>query len=131
MLATARKRIAKRTPATLTAIINPTGDLSGTEKEGKVVASHFPAADGPGAGGDHSRRRVCCASGDELPSLKAQWRGIKEVAPATGHVNGSSRLTGGAPFFASIDVDSHEFISECLCGKGSLVALSFGITMHV
>jgi CHAT domain-containing protein len=43
VLATAQKQIAKRTPATLAAIINPTEDLSGTEKEGKVVASHFPA----------------------------------------------------------------------------------------
>jgi CHAT domain-containing protein len=42
-LAMAQKQIAKRKLATLAAIINPTEDLFGTEKEGKVVASHFPA----------------------------------------------------------------------------------------
>jgi CHAT domain-containing protein len=43
VLAAAQKQIAKRKPATLTAIINPTEDLAGTEKEGKVVASYFPS----------------------------------------------------------------------------------------
>ncbi len=37
--------IAKAAPPTLAVIINPTGDLPGTEKEGAIVASHFaPAA---------------------------------------------------------------------------------------
>ena len=40
-IALAQNRIANTTPATLAAIINPTEDLPGTEKEGKVVASHF------------------------------------------------------------------------------------------
>ena len=40
-LASAQEQVAKTTPTTLAAIINPTGDLSGTEKEGKLVASHF------------------------------------------------------------------------------------------
>ena len=31
----------KSGPATLAAIVNPTGDLPGTEKEGEIVASHF------------------------------------------------------------------------------------------
>jgi CHAT domain-containing protein len=43
-LAAAQKQVAKRTPATLAAIVNPTGDLAGTEKEGRIVASHFPSA---------------------------------------------------------------------------------------
>ncbi len=44
-LAAAQSVIAKPSPPTLAAIINPTGDLPGTEKEGAVVASHFaPAA---------------------------------------------------------------------------------------
>jgi CHAT domain-containing protein/tetratricopeptide (TPR) repeat protein len=34
---------SKAAPATLAAIINPTGDLAGTEKEGAIVASHFAA----------------------------------------------------------------------------------------
>jgi CHAT domain-containing protein len=39
---TAEQRlIAKQMPASLAAIINPTGDLAGTEKEGAIVASHF------------------------------------------------------------------------------------------
>ena len=42
-LASAQKQIAMPAPATLTAVINPTGDLPGTEKEGKLVASRFPA----------------------------------------------------------------------------------------
>jgi hypothetical protein len=42
-LATARQQIAIPTAATLAAIVNPTADLSGTEKEGRLVASHFPA----------------------------------------------------------------------------------------
>ena len=41
-LVTADEQIANPTTATLAAIINPTGDLSGAEKEGKLVASHFP-----------------------------------------------------------------------------------------
>ena len=44
-LASAQKEIAKSissAPATLAAVVNPTGDLEGSEKEGKVVASHFP-----------------------------------------------------------------------------------------
>ena len=51
-----RSQIAKTAPATLAAIVNPTGDLSGTEKEGKLVASHFPdkAAHRPGADGGHA-----------------------------------------------------------------------------
>jgi CHAT domain-containing protein/tetratricopeptide (TPR) repeat protein len=44
-LAEARERIAKAAPrATLGLIVNPTGDLPGTEKEGRLVASYFPAA---------------------------------------------------------------------------------------
>ena len=44
-LAAAQALIAEPRPPTLTAIINPTGDLPGTEKEGAIVASHFaPAA---------------------------------------------------------------------------------------
>jgi CHAT domain-containing protein/tetratricopeptide (TPR) repeat protein len=44
-LAVAQKEIAKGTTsalATLAAVVNPTGDLEGSEKEGKIVASHFP-----------------------------------------------------------------------------------------
>lgn len=41
-LASAQKEVAKSVPATLAAVVNPTGDLAGTEKEGKLVASHFP-----------------------------------------------------------------------------------------
>jgi CHAT domain-containing protein len=44
-LASAQKEIAKSitsAPATLAAVVNPTGDLEGSEKEGKIVASHFP-----------------------------------------------------------------------------------------
>jgi CHAT domain-containing protein len=37
----AQNRISKAAPTTLAAIINPTGDLPGTEKEGAIVASHF------------------------------------------------------------------------------------------
>ena len=40
-LAAARRDVAKPRPATLAAIINPTGDLPGTEAEGALVASHF------------------------------------------------------------------------------------------
>ena len=40
-LAAARRDVAKPRPATLAAIINPTGDLPGTEAEGAMVASHF------------------------------------------------------------------------------------------
>ena len=44
-LASAEAFIAKAPPPTLAAIINPTGDLPGAEKEGAIVASHFaPAA---------------------------------------------------------------------------------------
>jgi CHAT domain-containing protein/tetratricopeptide (TPR) repeat protein len=42
-LASAQKRIAAAAPATLAAVVNPTGDLEDTEKEGQLVASHFPA----------------------------------------------------------------------------------------
>jgi CHAT domain-containing protein len=38
------RQIANPPNATLAAVINPTGDLPGTEKEGAIVASHFPAA---------------------------------------------------------------------------------------
>jgi CHAT domain-containing protein/tetratricopeptide (TPR) repeat protein len=41
-LASAQKQIAAPAPATLAVVINPTGDLAGTEKEGQLVASHFP-----------------------------------------------------------------------------------------
>jgi CHAT domain-containing protein len=37
----AQAHIRKVVPAKLTAVINPTGDLAGTEKEGVAVASHF------------------------------------------------------------------------------------------
>jgi CHAT domain-containing protein len=44
-LASAEAFIAKAPPPTLAAIINPTGDLPGAEKEGAIVTSHFtPAA---------------------------------------------------------------------------------------
>jgi CHAT domain-containing protein len=44
-LASAEALLRKVAPATLAAIVNPTGDLPGTEKEGAIVASHFaPAA---------------------------------------------------------------------------------------
>ena len=42
-LATARRRRQGRTCNALAAIVNPTGDLPGTEKEGEIVASHFEA----------------------------------------------------------------------------------------
>ena len=40
-LAVAHDAAGKAGPATLAAIVNPTGDLAGTEKEGEIVASHF------------------------------------------------------------------------------------------
>jgi CHAT domain-containing protein/tetratricopeptide (TPR) repeat protein len=40
-LAVANDAVGKAGPATLAAIVNPTGDLPGTEKEGEIVASHF------------------------------------------------------------------------------------------
>jgi CHAT domain-containing protein len=40
-LAAAEDIIARPAPATLAAIVNPTGDLPGTETEGAFVASHF------------------------------------------------------------------------------------------
>jgi CHAT domain-containing protein len=40
-LAVANDAAGKAGPATLAAIVNPTGDLPGTEKEGEIVASHF------------------------------------------------------------------------------------------
>ena len=43
-LATARHDVAKQRPATLAAIINPTGDLPGTEAEGAMVASYFASS---------------------------------------------------------------------------------------
>jgi CHAT domain-containing protein len=42
-LAAAHRAVAKATPATLAVVINPTGDLPGSEKEGAIVASHFAA----------------------------------------------------------------------------------------
>jgi len=42
-LAAAHDAAGKAGPATLAAIVNPTGDLPGTEKEGEIVASHFEA----------------------------------------------------------------------------------------
>jgi CHAT domain-containing protein len=44
-LSAAQSQIARPAPDTLTIVINPTGDLSGTEKEGKLVASYFASAD--------------------------------------------------------------------------------------
>jgi CHAT domain-containing protein/tetratricopeptide (TPR) repeat protein len=41
-LAAAQSHAAPAGPATLAVVINPTGDLPGTEKEGKLVASYFP-----------------------------------------------------------------------------------------
>jgi len=40
-LAAANDAAGKTGPTTLAAIVNPTGDLPGTEKEGEIVASHF------------------------------------------------------------------------------------------
>ena len=40
-LAAARREVANAGPATLAAVINPTGDLPGAETEGAIVASHF------------------------------------------------------------------------------------------
>jgi CHAT domain-containing protein/tetratricopeptide (TPR) repeat protein len=37
--------IANSRPASLAAVVNPTGDLPGTEKEGALVAAHFATAD--------------------------------------------------------------------------------------
>jgi CHAT domain-containing protein len=42
-IASAQKQLARSTPATLAAVVNPTGDLAGAEKEGHIVASHFSA----------------------------------------------------------------------------------------
>ena len=42
VLAAARRDLAKPRRATLAAVINPTGDLPGSEAEGAIVASHFP-----------------------------------------------------------------------------------------
>jgi CHAT domain-containing protein len=42
-IASAQSQIASSAPATLAAVVNPTGDLAGSEKEGQIVASHFPA----------------------------------------------------------------------------------------
>lgn len=42
-LAAAQRSAASAGPASLAAIINPTGDLPGTEKEGAIVASQFSA----------------------------------------------------------------------------------------
>jgi CHAT domain-containing protein/tetratricopeptide (TPR) repeat protein len=42
-LTAARAKIAKSVPATLAAVINPTGDLPAAEPEGGLVASLFPA----------------------------------------------------------------------------------------
>lgn len=40
-LAAARRRAETAGPATLAAIVNPTGDLPGADKEGEIIASHF------------------------------------------------------------------------------------------
>jgi CHAT domain-containing protein/tetratricopeptide (TPR) repeat protein len=40
----ASRRAAAATKPSLAVVINPTGDLPGTEKEGAIVASHFPAS---------------------------------------------------------------------------------------
>jgi CHAT domain-containing protein len=42
-LAASQKQLAKTVPATLAAIVNPTGDLPATAQEGRLVASYFPA----------------------------------------------------------------------------------------
>ena len=42
-LTASQQRSAATVPRTLAVIINPTGDLAGTEKEGGIVASHFPS----------------------------------------------------------------------------------------
>ncbi|HEU0060929.1 MAG TPA: CHAT domain-containing protein [Hyphomicrobiaceae bacterium] len=42
-LVVANEAAGKAGPATLAAIVNPTGDLPGTENEGEIVASHFGA----------------------------------------------------------------------------------------
>jgi CHAT domain-containing protein len=44
-LVSAQTQIAQPAPATLAAIINPTEDLSGTEKEGRLVVSYFADKD--------------------------------------------------------------------------------------
>jgi CHAT domain-containing protein/tetratricopeptide (TPR) repeat protein len=41
-LTVARNRLTEEAPATLALVVNPTGDLGGTENEGRLVASHFP-----------------------------------------------------------------------------------------
>jgi CHAT domain-containing protein len=41
VLTAAQALIANNVPATLAAIVNPIGDLPGTDKEGAIVASHF------------------------------------------------------------------------------------------
>ncbi len=43
-LAAVRNRATVTNPATLTAVINPTGDLPGSELEGAFIATHFPEA---------------------------------------------------------------------------------------
>lgn len=45
-IASSFRQIANPPNATLAAVINPTGDLPGTEKEGAIVASHFSGAAG-------------------------------------------------------------------------------------
>ena len=42
VLAAAHSRATETAPATLAVVINPTGDLPGSEREGKLVASYFP-----------------------------------------------------------------------------------------
>jgi CHAT domain-containing protein/tetratricopeptide (TPR) repeat protein len=44
-LAAGRRLIATPTRATLAVVVNPTGDLPGTENEGALVAAHFASAD--------------------------------------------------------------------------------------
>ncbi len=41
-LVAAHSRAEETTPASLAVVINPTGDLPGSEREGKLVASYFP-----------------------------------------------------------------------------------------
>lgn len=43
VLAAAHSQVTSAVPATLAVVINPTGDLPGTAKEGKLVASYFPS----------------------------------------------------------------------------------------
>ena len=65
-LAAAHDYVAKSAPPTLAVIINPTGDLPGTEKEGAIVASHF-------AGGGHAQlARQAATPNAVLAALKGK-----------------------------------------------------------